>query len=153
MGKDDYYARVDHLTGAAMEKLSILTPSVADFLLAHYRAIREAGEEHLPEAERTSLVNLSFFYFLATCIDFAFFLHLRHRHVNIYEHELEHILSVLKTHAGHQREELKAGDPHAHAALPGMPDAAGLNWAEFERELRKYGGDEIRGGDRPGSPA
>ncbi|HEY7677898.1 MAG TPA: hypothetical protein VIG69_12545 [Candidatus Methylomirabilis sp.] len=153
MGKDEYYARVNHLTEAAMEKLSLLTPSVADFLLAHYAAIRGVGEDHLPEAERTSLVNLSFFYFLATCIDFLFFLHLRHRRVNIYEHELEHILGVLTTHARHQREEFRAAaDPHTHATLLGVSETARLDWGEFERELRRYS-QGLGGTGGPGSAA
>jgi hypothetical protein len=140
MGKDEYYARVDHLTGAAMEKLSLLTSSLTDFILAHYQAIREAGEQHLSEEERNSLTNLSFFYFLATCIDFLFFLHLRHRGVNIYEHELEHILNVMITHARQQREEFKTtADPHVHPTASGAPDTIELNWGEFERELRRYG--------------
>lgn len=139
MGRDEYYARVDHLTTAAMEKLSLLTSSLTDFIVAHYQAIREAGERHLSDEERNSLTNLSFFYFLATCIDFLFFLHLRHRNVNIYEHELEHILSVMMTHARQQKEEFKAtADPHAHPTLSGTLDTVELNWSEFERELRRY---------------
>jgi hypothetical protein len=153
VGRDEYFARVNHLTEEAMEKLSILTPSVADFLLGHYAAIRGAGEEHVPEAERTSLVNLSFFYFLATCIDFLFFLHLRHRQVNIYEHELEHILGVLTTHARHQREQFQAAaDPPTHATPLGVPEAARLDWAAFEGELRRYG-QGLSGGGGPGAAA
>lgn len=149
MARDEYYARVNHLTEAALERLSLLTSSLTDFLFAHYSAIREAGEQHLTEEERNSLTNLSFFYFLATCIDFLFFLHLRHRNVNIYEHELEHILSVMMTHAKQQREEFRAmADPHAHPA-PGTSDAVQLDWSEFERELRRYGEELGAGGEPP----
>lgn len=151
VGKDDYYARVNQLTEAAMEKLSVLTPGLSQFVLANYGAIREAGEQHLTAEERTHLVNLSFFYFLATCIDFLFFLHLRHRHVNIYEHELQHILGVMMTHARHQQQELRAAaDAPAPATALGMPESAALDWAEFERELRRVT-DEFssRGGSGP----
>ena len=149
MGKDEYYERVDHLTAAAMEKLSPLTGSLTEFMLAHYQAIKDAGEQHLSEEERTGLINLSFFYFLATCIDFLLFLHLRHRNVNIYEHELEHILSVMITHARQQREEFKAtAGPHAHP----MPESVELDWSEFERELRRYS-EELGGGEGHGTPA
>lgn len=146
MGRDEYYARVDHLTETAMEKLSLLTPSLADFILAHYRAIRQAGEQHLSEEERTSLTNLSFFYFLATCIDFLFFLHLRHRNVNIYEHELEHILGVMITHARQQKAEFRAtAEPHTQPTVSGTPETIELNWVEFERELQRYR-EELGGG-------
>lgn len=149
MGKDEYYEHVNQLTGVALEKLSLLTPSLTDFILANYRAIREAGERHLSEEERTGLTNLSFFYFLATCIDCLFFLHLRHRNVNIYEHELEHILSVMITHARQQREEFKTtADPHAHP----MPESVELDWSEFERELRRHS-EELGGGEGHGTPA
>jgi len=144
MGEDEYYARVNQLTESAMERLSLLSSSFTDFILAHYQAIREAGDRHLAEAERTSLVNLSFFYFLATCMDFLFFLHLRHRNVNIYEHELEHILSVMITHARQQKEAFKAAaDLHPHPT--GAPDTVELNWAEFEKELQRYR-EELGGG-------
>ncbi|MBI4611833.1 MAG: hypothetical protein HY726_22820 [Candidatus Rokubacteria bacterium] len=137
MGKDEYYARVEQLTEGAMERLSRLTPSVADFVLAHYRAIREAAEAHLSGEERTSLTNLSFFYFLATCIDFLFFLHLRHRNVNIYEHELEHILSVMITHARHQKDALPGPpDPQALPTLSALPETLAPDWEQIARELR-----------------
>jgi hypothetical protein len=151
VGKDDYYAQVNQVTEAAMERLAILTPGISEFILANYGAIREAGERHLPPEERNHLINLSFFYFLATCIDFLFFLHLRHRHVNIYDHELEHIVSVMITHARHQRQELRAAaDAAASATALGMPESTALDWAEFERELRRVT-DEFasRGGSGP----
>lgn len=144
MSRDDYYARVDRITDQALETLSVLTPSLTDFIFASHEAIQEAGERHLTEEERTGITNLSFFYLLATCIDFLFFLHLRHRHVNIYQHELEHIFGVLRSHAQKQEEELR--EAHAHgeppeAPLPPAKPGAGpppLDWAAFEREVTRY---------------
>ena len=144
MSRDDYYARVDQITDQALETLSVLTPSLTDFIFASHEAIQEAGERHLAPEERTGITNLSFFYLLATCIDFLFFLHLRHRHVTLYQHELEHIFGVLLSHAQKQQEELGAahahgGHPEAHPA-PGQPggEPPPLDWAAFEREVNRY---------------
>jgi len=153
MGRDDYYARVEQLTEAALERLALLTPSLSEFILAHYRAIREAGEEHLSTEERHGLTNLSFFYFLATCIDFLFFLHLRHRNVNIYEHELEHILGVMITHARHQKAELQGTtDSQALPPLSGLSETIDPTWGEVARELRRLG-EELGGRGEGGAPA
>lgn len=144
MSRDDYYARVDRITDQALETLSVLTPSLTDFIFASHEAIREAGEQHLAPEERTGITNLSFFYLLATCIDFLFFLHLRHRHVTLYQHELEHIFGVLLSHAQKQEEALKAphahgehAEPHLHPHPPGQ-EPPPLDWAAFEREISRY---------------
>jgi len=144
MSRDDYYARVDRIADQALETLSVLTPSLTDFIFASHEAIQEAGERHLAPEERTGITNLSFFYLLATCIDFLFFLHLRHRHVTLYQHELEHIFGVLLSHAQKQQEELGAAhahgehtEPHPHAHPPGH-EPPPLDWSTFEREIARY---------------
>lgn len=143
MGKDEFYARVQEMTEDALERLSLLTPGLTEFLLHYWAEIRRAGDGHLIEEERTGLTNLSFFYFLATCIDFLFFLHLRHRHVNIYQHELEHILSVMMTHAKTQREVLAAehahGPPEPLAIQPGHihDPSPPFNLVDFTEALRR----------------
>lgn len=143
MGKDEFYARVQEMTEDALERLSLLTPGLTEFLLHYWAEIRRAGDGHLPEEERTGLTNLSFFYFLATCIDFLFFLHLRHRHVTIYQHELEHILSVMMTHAKTQQETFArdhahgAPEPPSHPAGHAHDPRAPFNLLGFAEALRR----------------
>ncbi|MFQ5898171.1 MAG: hypothetical protein ACE5JN_07985 [Candidatus Methylomirabilia bacterium] len=143
MGKDDYYARVQELTEEALERLSLLSPSLTDFILHYWTEIQQAANGQLCDEERTSLTNLSFFYFLGTCIDFLFLLHLRHRHVNIYQHELEHILSVMMTHAKTQQDSF--AEDHAHGGSEARLHEAGqphdtptpFNLLEFEASVRR----------------
>lgn len=143
MGQDDFYARVQEMTDEALERLSLLTPGLTEFILHYWAEIQRAGDDHLTDEQRTGLTNLSFFYFLATCIDFLFLLHLRHRHVNIYRHELEHILSVMMTHAKTQQEILAAEHAHGapeppfHHTGPPQGPGAPFNLADFAEAVRR----------------
>lgn len=137
MGQDEYYARVDGVAGEVLEALSRLAPGVSDVLFAGHQAIQEAAARHLPADQRTGLANLSFFYLIATCIDFLFFLHQRHRGVSLYEHELQHIFGVLLGHAERQRAALAAGE-HVHE--PAAPAGPSPGLAAFEQEIARLKG-------------
>ncbi|MGH7318815.1 MAG: hypothetical protein ACRELA_04200 [Candidatus Rokuibacteriota bacterium] len=135
MSQDAYYARVDRITAEVLESLSQLAPGLSDLLFTGYQAIQEAADRDLPGEQRTGLTNLSFFYLLATCIDFLFFLHQRHRGVSIYEHELQHVFGVLLGHAERQQEELAKAEGHAHEIEePRLPL---LGPAAFEQEIAR----------------
>lgn len=135
MSQDVFYARVDQVTSEILETLSRVAPGLNEVLATGQGAIQEAGTRHLPAEQRTGLVNLSFFYLLATTIDFLFFLHQRRRGVEVYEHELEHVFGVLLGHAERQRAELAAGPAHSHA--PDQVPADDLGLAAFEREIAR----------------
>lgn len=135
MSQEEYHARVDEITGEVLESLSRLAPGLGDVLSTGYEAIQEAAERDLPDDQRTGLTNLSFFYLIATCIDFLFFLHQRHRGVSIYEHELQHIFGILLGHAERQRAEL-ASSAHAHEPDPGGALPL-LGPAAFEQEIAR----------------
>ena len=135
VSQDEYYARVDEITGEVLEALSRLAPGLSDVLFTGHQAIQDVADRHLTDDQRTGLTNLSFFYLIATCIDFLFFLHQRHRGVSIYEHELQHIFGVLLGHAERQREELaspaRAHGPDPDGSLPLLGPAA------FEQEIAR----------------
>lgn len=146
MSQDAYYVRVDAVTADILEALSRLAPGVSDVLVTGYQAIQEAADRHLPADQRTGLVNLSFFYLIATCIDFLFFLHQRHRGVTIYEHELQHVFGVLLGHAERQRQELAASaGGHAHDPEAPLPL---LGLEAFEQEIARL--KERLAGGAPG---